>query len=123
MKSIREIAQKATTLSNVTEGNTKISNEEIIDHLDGRIAIDEIDRISAKGIDGKISDTYVYHIAKTKYFAFAGFVLSKVFDQILEEYEGDYTEVNLQLQAEPLEIKMTSGTTRGGRRIALIEVL
>ena len=122
MKSIRELALEATSLSHVTEGNTKISNEEIIDKLDGLIEIDEIDRISTTGINGQVSDTYVYHIANTKFFAFAGFVLSKIFDKCLAEYEGDYSAVNKELFNEPLKVKMSSGTTRGGRRIALIEV-
>lgn len=122
MKSIREIALEATSLSHVTEGNEKISNEDIIDKLGGLIEIDEIDRISAKGLDGKPNDTYVYHIKDTNYFAFAGFVLSKIFDACLEEYEGDYSAVNSELDRVPLKIKMTSGTTRGGRRIALIEI-
>ena len=122
MKTIREIAQHATTLSHVTSGNEKISNEDIINKLGGNIAIDEIDRISARNMEGQVDDVYVYHIHNTKYFAFAGFVLSKVFDEILDEYEGDYTTVNSELAAIPLEIKMSSSVTRSGRKIATVVV-
>lgn len=122
---IRKIAQQATVMSELMEGREKIETENIIKYYKDGITINAADKVevSDETKENGISEFYVYTFKEEpKKFAFSGFILSKIFDEILEAVEGDFYEFKNAL-ADGLKVKLKEGKTKGKQNITLVEVL
>lgn len=121
---LRSIAQRATTLSELMEGKEKIETEDIIKYYGKGIHINDIDPQTFTDAKGFLSDTYVYTFDedKTK-FAFAGYVLKKIFDEVVKEFGGDVEAAKNEFKKEGLHVRLTQGKTKSNRDVTLVEIL
>lgn len=118
---IKAIAQKAVTMSELMEGRDKIETKDIIKYYPEGIHIIDADKISMSGED---KDFYVYIFDEDKkVFAFAGMLLNKIFDGILEACEGDFDEFHKILRKETLLVRLSEGKTKEKQPITLVEVI
>lgn len=124
---LRKIAKKAVVFSQLMEGREKIETEDIIKYHKDKISIDaaECVQVPDENAENGISRFYVYTFKEeNKKFAFSGAVLTKIFDSVLEACEGDIEVFNRGFREDPLEVKLSTGTTKkSGQQITLVEVL
>lgn len=119
------IARKATSLSPLIEGKTKISVSEIIESYPEGITLTSFDMVSSTDQNGNPSNYPVFVFAEdsTK-FGFGGTVLKNITSAWLESFEGDVDACAKALTANGgVKLKFAQGKTRNGRNITTIEVI
>lgn len=117
MSKFRDLAVKATTLSDLMEGRDKIDTEELINEYPKGFTVEDLDLCTTGD-----EPLWVYTIKENDdVFAFAGAVLKKIFDACLAACEGDLDA--LREEFDGLKIKLTSGKTKKNKDITLVEVL
>lgn len=122
MKDFRSIAKRETTLSEVMNEKTKMTTEELIKRYPQGFTINRFDFIRSV----KNNDKYaVYNIAEDNtIFASAGTVLNRIFNDFVDEYEGDvYGASNALNEFGGLHVKLSYGKTRKGDGVVLVEIL
>lgn len=121
---IRAIAVKATQLSELMEDRHKIETEDIIKYYPDGITIISADPITLINEKGEESSFWVYIFGEDyNKFAFSGFVLNKIFDDILEQCGGDLDEMNEELKKGELRVKLSTGKTKSKQQITNVKVL
>ena len=121
---IRAIAVKATQLSELMEDREKIETEDIIKYYPDGITIIGADPITLTNEKGEESSFWVYIFREDdNKFAFSGFVLNKIFDNILEQRDGDLDEMNKELEKGDLRVKLSTGKTKSKQQITNVKVL
>lgn len=123
----KKIALDATTMSELMSGRDKMDTEELIKKYPDGITIDFIDNINMQQEDGE-ENVWIFVTEKQPdKFTFAGFVLAKIFNNILAEFEGDYTEMietyNSALKEDKLRVKLERAKTKSKREITKVTVL
>lgn len=109
--SLKRIAEKQLTLSDLMVEKDKIDTEEIIDTYPDGITIDEIDVCT---IDSE--EVYIYTFRENKnVFAFAGHILKNLFKAWIE-CNNSIEEVNELLSKEKMRLKLERGKTKDGKR-------
>lgn len=121
MKNFRDLARKATTLSELMENREKIMTAEVIKNFPDGITLNAVDII-------KTSDaTYpVFTFSEDVHsFYCGGIVLSKIVDTWLDEYNGDLGLLNHDLaETGGVKVKLTEAKTRDGKNnITEVEVI
>ena len=117
MSKFRDLAVRATTLSDLMDGRDKIDTEDLINKYPKGFTVDDLD-LCAIGEE----TLWVYTLREDdNVFAFAGSVLKKIFDACLSSCEGDLD--TLRNEFDGLKIKLKSGKTKKGKDITLVEVL
>ena len=124
---LKEIAIKATTLSTLMNGKEKIETKDICNYFPKGIRVNAAEEIIMKDTKNEEGESrfYVYTFmeAPDKY-AFSGFMLTKIFDEIMVACSGDMEEFNAQLADGDLCIKLTQKKTKDGKRdITAVEVI
>lgn len=116
----KKVAREAVTLSRLMEGNDKISTEDIIAKYPDGFVIDNIDWVHMED-----DSFWAYHIKDTKYFAFAGHVLGKIFDEFLKIMGGNYDALYEEFaQSGGIKVKLESSLTKDKKRtITTVTVL
>lgn len=121
---IRAIAVKATQLSELMEDREKIETEDIIKYYPDGITIIGADPITLTNEKGEESSFWVYIFREDdNKFAFSGFVLNKIFDNVLEQCDGDLDEMNKELEKGDLRVKLSTGKTKSKQQITNVKVL
>ena len=121
---IRAIAVKATQLSELMEDREKIETEDIIKYYPDGITIIGADPITLTNEKGEESSFWVYIFGEDdNKFAFSGFVLNKIFDNVLEQCGGDLDEMNDELEKGDLRVKLSTGKTKSKQQITNVKVL
>ena len=122
---IKDIARKATVLSDLMNGREQINTNDIINDYPSGITITGFDMVAILDKKGRPT-TYPCCIFKedtTKYLN-GGYVLSKIFDSIIVQFEGDVEKANKALAEQGgLTVKFTSTTTKGGNNLTAIEIM
>lgn len=122
---IKKIAQEAVTFSELMSNREKIETEQIIKYHEEGITITSIDPVTVIENDEE-KMFYVYLIKEEpKKFAFSGYVLRKIFDNLLNEFNGDLGALNAELESSgDLRVKLKSSKTRDGKRqVTAVEVI
>lgn len=123
MRNLKDIAKKATTLAEIMNGRDKIDTEEIIDTYEDGITIDNIE-LCLMVVDGEQVNVWIYTFEEDKkHFAFAGYVLAKIFNQIVEECDGDLEKAYAEVKKQTLSVRLSTGKTKSKQPITLVEVL
>lgn len=116
---LQKVAKEAVQMSELMEGREKIETADIIKYHEDGITINAIDKVISD--DG---DFYVYTFAEDdKKFAFSGYVLNKVFEALLADYEGDFDELSRDLARDGLRVQLSLGKTKNKRDITNVKVL
>ena len=124
----KKIALDATTISELMNGRDKMDTEEIIKKYPDGVTIDFIDNVNMSQEDGEAENVWVFVTEEQPdKFTFAGFVLAKIFNNILVEFEGDYAEMietyNSALKEDKLRVKLERAKTKSKREITKVTVL
>lgn len=124
----KKIALDATTISELMNGRDKMDTEELIKKYPDGVTIDFIDNVNMSQEDGEAENVWVF-VTEEQHnkFTFAGFVLAKIFNNILVEFEGDYAEMietyNSALKEDKLRVKLERAKTKSKREITKVTVL
>lgn len=123
----KKIALDATTMSELMNGRDKMDTEELIKKYPNGVTIDFIDNVNMQQEDGEENVWIFVTEEQPDKFTFAGFVLAKIFNNILSEYEGDYDEMiesyNSALKEDKLRVKLERAKTKTKREITKVTVL
>lgn len=123
----KKIALDATTMSEIMNGRDKMDTEELIKKYPDGITIDFIDNVNMQQEDGEENVWIFVTEEQPNKFTFAGFVLAKIFNNILAEFEGDYAEMietyNSALKEDKLRVKLERAKTKTKREITKVTVL
>lgn len=124
----KKIALNATTMSELMNGRDKMDTEELIKKYPDGVIIDFIDNVNMSQEDGDTENVWIF-VTKEQpdKFTFGGFVLAKIFNNILAEFEGDYDtmieEYNSSLKEDKLRVKLERAKTKSKREITKVTVL
>lgn len=123
----KKIALDVTTMSEIMNGRDKMDTEELIKKYPEGVTIDFIDNVNMQQEDGEENVWIFVTEEQPNKFTFAGFVLAKIFNNILAEFEGDYAEMietyNSALKEDKLRVKLERAKTKAKREITKITVL
>lgn len=123
----KKIALDATTMSELMNGRDKMDTEELIKKYPNGVTIDFIDNVDMQQEDGEENVWIFVTEEQPNKFTFAGFVLAKIFNNILAEFEGDYAEMietyNSALKEDKLRVKLERAKTKSKREITKVTVL
>ena len=123
----KKIALDATTMSELMNGRDKMDTEELIKKYPEGVTIDFIDNVNMQQEDGEENVWIFVTEEQPNKFTFAGFVLAKIFNNILDEFEGDYAEMietyNSALKEDKLRVKLERAKTKSKREITKVTVL
>lgn len=123
----KKIALEATTMSELMNGRDKMDTEELIKIYPDGVTIDFIDNVNMQQEDGEENVWIFVTEEQPNKFTFAGFVLAKIFNNILTEFEGDYDamieEYNSSLKEDKLRVKLERAKTKTKREITKVTVL
>lgn len=124
----KKIALGATIMSELMNGRDKMDTEELIKKYPDGVTIDFIDNVSMSQEDGDAENVWIFVTEEQPdKFTFAGFVLAKIFNNILSEFEGDYAEMietyNSALKEDKLRVKLERAKTKTKREITKVTVL
>lgn len=123
----KKIALDATTMSELMNGRDKMDTEELIKKYPNGVTIDFIDNVNMQQEDGDENVWIFVTEEQPDKFTFGGFVLAKIFNNILAEFEGDYDamieEYNSSLKEDKLRVKLERAKTKTKREITKVTVL
>lgn len=121
---IKKTAQKAVVLAEIFEGKDKMDTDEIIKTYPNGIHINNIEFITMQGDKGEEQFWAYTFDENPNVFAFSGFVLAKIFNNLLEDCEGDYEELYESFKAcGGLSVKLYSDRTKKGQPITKVDIL
>lgn len=109
----KNIAQRETVISDI------MTNRKKVDKTDGKVHIYDFDIVAnSKG------ESYAVCAINEDEFINGGFVLSRIFTAIVEEYNGDINTARDDFRKSGgLDVKLTRKKTKGNRDITAVEVL
>ena len=123
----KKIALDVTTMSELMNGRDKMDTEELIKKYPNGVTIDFIDNVNMQQEDGEENVWIFVTEEQPNKFTFAGFILAKIFNNILDEFEGDYAEMidtyNSALKEDKLRVKLERTKTKSKREITKVTVL
>ena len=123
----KKIALDATTMSELMSGRDKMDTEELIKKYPDGVTIDFIDNVNMQQEDGEENVWIFVTEEQPDKFTFGGFVLAKIFNNILAEFEGDYGAMietyNSALKEDKLRVKLERAKTKSKREITKVTVL
>lgn len=124
----KKIALDATTMSELMNGRDKMDTEELIKKYPDGVTIDFIDNVNMSQEDGEAENVWIFVTEEQpNKFTFGGFVLAKIFNNILAEFEGDYDamieEYNSSLKEDKLRVKLERAKTKTKREITKVTIL
>ena len=123
----KKIALDVTTMSELMNERDKMDTEELIKKYPEGVTIDFIDNVNMQQEDGEENVWIFVTEEQPNKFTFAGFVLAKIFNNILAEFEGDYAEMietyNSALKEDKLRVKLERAKTKSKREITKVTVL
>ena len=118
MGKLNDLAKKASGVSEITAGRTKISTADVIKNYPNGITITAADMFGTG--DGKYA---VFNIAEdNKVYFFGGKALTEMLTEWLTTC-GNIDEVNAQLATEPVKIKLTQTKTKKNQDFTSFEVI
>lgn len=119
------LARKATTLSPIIEGKTKISVAEIIDKYPDGITLTNFDIISGTDQNGESTTYPVFTFSEDDTrFGFGGSVLKNIINAWLAAFDGDVEGCSKALASNGgVKMKFAQGRTKAGRSITTIDVI
>ena len=121
MKNFRDLARKATTLSELMENREKIQTGEVIKSFPNGITLNAVDVINTS--DAKYP-VFTFLEDSSRFYC-GGIILSKIVDTWLKEYNGDLGMLNNDLaECGGVKVKLSETKTRDGKNnITEVEVV
>lgn len=118
---IKKVIKESLTISPLMDGKEKVTVEELVER-GTPVAIIGIDPVTMPDrLKGGSSHTYV--VATPTEFFFAPTVLVKVFNNLIEAFEGDITAINTELERGDVMLKMYKKTNSIGVEYTAVEIV
>lgn len=109
----KNIAQQETVISDIMTNRSKV------DKTDGKVHICDFDLVS--NANGEV---YAICAISESQFINGGFVLTRIFSRIVEEYHGNIEKAREDFRdSAGLDVELKRTKTRGGRSITQVTVL
>lgn len=109
----KKIAERETVISDI------MTNRKKVDKTNGKFHIEDFDIVS----NGK-GEPYVVCAINGYEFINGGFVLTRIFTAIVEEFGGYIVSAREEFRnSGGLDVKLERKKTKGGRDITIVEVL
>lgn len=121
MKNFRNLARKATTLSELMVNREKIKTVDVIKNFPDGITLNSVDVIKTSDAEYPV---FTFVEDSTKFYC-GGIVLSKIVDTWVNEYNGDLRKLNHDLaECGGVKVKLTETKTRDGKNnVTQVEVV
>lgn len=120
MKNFKDLARKATTLSELMENREKISTEDVIENFPDGITINAVDVINTSTATYPV---FTFLEDNMKFYC-GGIVLTKIANMWLEEYNGDLGMLNHDLaESGGVKVKLTESKTKDKKNVTTVEVM
>lgn len=119
------LARKATVLSPLMQGKTKMSVAEIIESYPNGITVNEFDIINNHDSEGVSHYPVLAFNEEPERFAFGGIVMKQIVDSWVAAFDGDIAACSAALKANGgVVLKFSHGSTKDGKRnVTNIEVV
>lgn len=120
-----ELARKATTLSSIMVGRTKISTQDVISTYPDGITVTAFDIVTTPDQNG-IMNTYpvVAFAEDNTKFIYGGKSMKDIVDSWVANFDGDIDATSQALTAAGgVKMRMSVGKTRNGRTFTKIDVI
>lgn len=119
-RDLKKLAKAQLTLSELMIGRSKIDTEDIIKYYPNGITVNNFEN----DIETENGTTIVYTFKEddTK-FAFGGKVIQNLFEGLIEDYEGDISELKDDVKSQGLKIKLKSGKTKKGLQVTTVDIV
>lgn len=121
MKNFRELAKKATSLSELMENRKKIQTSEVIKNFPDGITLNAVDVINTSEVSYPV---FTFSEDPNRFYC-GGIVLAIIVNKWLDEYNGDLGLLNHDLaESGGVKVKLTETKTRDGKNnITQVEVI
>lgn len=119
MSRLSDIAKKAVGNGGLTSGLEKMKLDDVIKTYPNCVTITGAELITA---GGSTFPVFTFAEDETKYFS-GGKALREMVEAWIEDYDGDLSAVNADLQVEPVRIRMRKTTTKAGRSFTDVGIL
>lgn len=121
MKNFRDLARKATTLSELMENRVKIQTSDVIKNFPDGITLNAVDMIKTSDASYPV---FTFSEDSDRFYC-GGIVLTKIVNTWLNEYNGDLEMLNHDLvECGGVKVKLTETKTRDGKNnITQVEVI
>lgn len=109
----KKIAQRETVLSSIMENRTKV------DKTNGKFHISEFDIVA-----NKKGEAYAICAISDTEFINGGFVLTKVFTSIVEEFNGNLERAREEfMESGGLDVELRKSKTSSGHDITIVSII
>ena len=117
----RKVAKEAIKVSDLAENREKISTEELIEKYPEKITISQFERCE---MGNKVKFIYTIKEEPEK-FAYAGILLEKCFNKIIQAYGGDYVRAQKEFAMDKtgLPVKLEKKETLDGHEVTNVTIL
>lgn len=124
MSKFAKIARKSTELSPLIGDREQIKTPELIKATPNGFHIIGADMVSFTDENGEVSEYPVILIAELPgvYYT-GGTALTRIISDILAEMNGDTEEMNAELAADPLGVKLSEERTNSGKNFTKVIVI
>lgn len=122
MADFRNLAKRATTLSEVMTDREKVTTDQLIEKYPNCVTIVAFDYIQSKKSKGMYP---VFNIAEDPtVFCNGGTVLDRIFKDFIAACDGDISAASNELRRQGgLAVKLSKGSTKSGDDLTVVEVL
>lgn len=119
-RDLKKLAKSQLTFCELMTERDKIDTEDIIKYYPNGITVREFEH----NIQTENGITVIYTFdEEPKKFAFGGKVLQSLIDGLIEDYEGDISELKKDMKEQGLKIKLMSSKTKKGLNVTTVEIV
>lgn len=119
-RDLKKLAKSQLTLCELMTDRDKIDTEDIIKYHPDGITIREFEHNIET--ENGVTVVYVFDEEPEK-FAFGGKVIQNLIEGLIEDYDGDISELKEDIKAQGLKVKLTSSKTKKGLPVTIVEVV
>lgn len=125
MSMFTDIAKRATTVSPLINGKTKIAVSDIIAQYPEGVTINAFDMINGSDQMGNVSTYPVFtFVEDDSKFGFGGTVLKNIVNAWIANFDGDVAACSEALKTSGgVKMRFGRGTTRNGRSVTTIDII
>lgn len=117
-----DIAKRATSLSDVMTGRTKMTNKECMEKYPDGVTITSFDFINSNKKAGEKFPVFTIEEDDSVYVNGAT-VIARVFQEFLSYFDGDIDQANRELKSEGgLPVKFTATKNKAGDDMIAVEI-
>lgn len=126
MINFKDIAKEAVSGCELMANREKMLTEDLIDDYEDGVTIIDLMQaeVTNKDATGKELVWVFTTVEEPKFYTFAGYSLSKIFNEYLQAYKGDYTQLREDFKKSGgLKCKFTRTRTKKGNVFTDVKII